>query len=349
MKARWLPGLLRGRRGLRAPGVPGAPPEPPSPLGALEESTEVRPHVAPGRALAVVRGLPGAEGLRFPLRPHRTRIGRSAGCDVRIPEPGVSRLHAELVFEGSRLLLVARSRRNATLLNGLPVVDREPLADGDEIQLADRVVLRLERDPGARPLARPPTTLRERLEERLRSEREIDEAFRVTGSFLDVDVVGSFSLKERARRGADIVLSFERYRDFVRATVEEHGGEILNSNGDELMALFASAGAAIRAGSALLGRLPAWNARQNLLADPFRIRVGIHSGTSLVDRARGVAYSTVLDVAGHLQKAAPVDGMLVSEATLDELGRRDGFAPSGELARGGVKSFRWLGATGAPG
>ena len=38
---------------------------------------------------------------------------------------------------------------------------------------------------------------------------------------------------------------------------------------------------------------------------------------------RGVAYSEVLDGAGHLQKRADVDGVLLSQATLDALEIQD--------------------------
>ena len=55
-------------------------------------------------------------------------------------------------------------------------------------------------------------------------------------------------------------------------------------------------------------------------------------------------YSAILDVAGHLQKQAEVDGCLISEATLRELPGDLPFEPAGELEREGLGFFRLAGA-----
>ena len=80
---------------------------------------------------------------RFPIAMGTTRIGRGEDVDVQIPERGVSRLHAEIEIAGRSLELVHRSGTNQTFVNGLPVVDRVDLENGDEIQLADQVALRV--------------------------------------------------------------------------------------------------------------------------------------------------------------------------------------------------------------
>ena len=87
-------------------------------------------------------------------------------------------------------------------------------------------------------------------------------------------------------------------------------------------------------------QLVEFNARENLLARPFRVRQGIHTGSSFVDRVRGVAYSPVLDVAGHLQKHAPVDGLLVSSDTLACLPETMRFSAVGEVGREHVTAHR---------
>ena len=52
------------------------------------------------------------------------------------------------------------------------------------------------------------------------------------------------------------------------------------------------------------------------------------------------AYSPVLDVAGHLQKNAPINGVLVSEATYSALvDGRAGLEPGNELPRESVKTW----------
>jgi class 3 adenylate cyclase len=279
-------------------------------------------------------------------------IGRSKTCDISIPEPGISRQHCRIEWEAGDPVIVHLSQTNATCVNGELVTDRRKLTEGDEIQLADQVTMRLDlstTDSIAVPATEQPTlppssrdrSLRAYMEEKIERDRMIEEEFSVEGSFLDIDVVGSYQMKAKTNRpAAHIIVSFERFRAFVGDIVAEFGGQVLNSNGDELMCFFETTLQSVRAGSAVLQRLEAFNATENVLESPFRFRIGVHTGTSLVDRARGVAYSPVLDVAGHLQKDAEVNGLLISEATLKALPDGLPFEPAGELEDGRIPTYR---------
>ena len=330
------------------------------------ELTEVRRPSAPRAWLTVVRGLPGAEGQRFSLTGAKLSIGRSPDCDVVIRDKGVSRRHAELVWEGGSLVLKHLSATNATFVNGLPVETHETLHGGEDIQLADQVVLHLEieapaqtaadqtmvRPRGPQPAVRPTSgrgddadaaSLMERMEEKIRRDQELESEFGVSGSFLDVDVVDSHGLKAQASRAEYIIVSFERFREFARGIVEEFGGMLLNCNGDELMCFFESPHQAVKAASAIMHRLDEFNEKENLLGCPFRLRQGIHTGECLIDRQRGVAYSTVLDVAGHLQKHAEHNGLLVSENTRVALPEGLPFELAGKLEKEGIPTYRLTG------
>jgi class 3 adenylate cyclase len=289
--------------------------------------------------LTVVEGPPRLLSRRFALRDVEISIGRTDGCYVAIPDQRVSRLHAQLVREGEALFLVHRSQTNQTFLNGTQVTARAALHDGDQIQLADRVILRLEAPALRREAATTGGGLREAMEARVALEDRIARQFVRDGSFLDVDVVGSYQLKAAEDRPERVVVSFERFRALVEGVVDEHGGQVLNSNGDEVMAFFAGADAALAGARAMLSRLPAWNAAENRLANDFQVRIGIHTGRSPVDLQRGVAYSPVLDGAGHLQKAAPIGGILLSRSTYDALTDRAGLAPRGVVTQDGIEAF----------
>jgi class 3 adenylate cyclase len=312
--------------------------------------------------LVLVRGIPELEGESYPLRAGSTLVGRSASCHVSVPEAGISRVHLRCEWQGDELVLFPLSETNSTCVNGVPVTARQRLRDGDEILLADRVVMRVqlagpasrrtstvpvptpsqsEPTPSLHLQARP--SLRQYMEEKLERDRMIEEVFSVEGSFVDIDVVGSYQMKAHANQPAQIIVSFERFRSFVEGVIAEFGGQVLNSNGDELMCFFESTYAAVRSASAILARLDEFNARQNVLPTPFRFRIGIHTGRSLVDRERGVAYSAVLDTAGHLQKAASTNGLLISEATLRALPDGLPFEPAGALAHEGIATFRATG------
>lgn len=307
-------------------------------------ATVVR-RLAPAEAhLTVVRGLPGWEGRGFDIGPMKTSIGRDQASQIHIPEPVVSRKHAELVWENDELVLIHCSSTNHTHVNDRNVVDRQVLRSGDEIKLADQVVLSLdlpgsESEPSPEP---PPQSddLRMAMEDKIRRDQAIEEQYGFVGSFLDIDVVDSYGLKAHASRPEYIVLSFERFRAFAGRAVEEFEGQVLNSNGDELMCFFESPFQAVRCASAVRERLETFNTDENLLQRPFRVRQGVHTGNSLVDRKRGVAYSPVLDVAGHLQKHADKNGVLISQATLEALPEGLPFEPAGELENEKIPTYR---------
>ncbi len=294
-----------------------------------------------GGHLTVVEGPAPFLSRRFALRDDEVSIGRGESCYVAIEDPRISRIHAQVIRDGERLVLLHRSQTNQTFLNGKAVLERALLSDGDEIQLADGVVLRLEA-PALRGDSRSGARfgLREAMEARVELEERIASQFVRDGSFLDVDVVDSYHLKVSEDRAERVVVSFERFRAYVEGAVERHGGQVLNSNGDEVMAFFPSADSALAGARSILGRLPEWNERENRLAQEFRVRIGIHTGRSAVDLERGVAYSPVLDGAGHLQKAAPVNGVLVSRATFESLVGRDGLEPVGVATHGGLEGYR---------
>ena len=97
------------------------------------------------------------------------------------------------------------------------------------------------------------------------------------------------------------------------------------------MCFFESAASAVLAGSAILERLADFNRDLNLLSRDFRFRLGVHTGVSLVDLDAGIAYSEVLDTAGHIQKLAEPDSLVVSQTTLDSLPKAVPATPIGEL------------------
>ena len=309
---------------------------------ALSDTTEVRPVEVELGELRLVRGVDGLLGETWSIGLGTTSVGRGDDVDIRVPERGVSRLHAEIELAGRSLVLVHRSATNQTFVNGFPIQGRTELEDGDEIQLADRVAFRVELAGAARPVERgmqSASGLSQRMEYKLDLEREIEE-FNVMGSFLDVDVVESRLMKGGGEKAEHIIVSFDRFRGYVSRLCEEFDGQVLNSNGDELMCFFESADRALLAASAILERLPAFNRDANLLGKPFRFRLGAHTGVSLVDLDAGIAYSEVLDIAGHIQKQAAPDTLLMSQQTLESVRKDLPVTEVGELAGDGGPLYR---------
>jgi predicted component of type VI protein secretion system len=73
-----------------------------------------------------------------------TEIGRDPRCGVFIPEPEVSRIHAEIRRDGTTFLVTPHN--GLTLLNGERITATKPLAEGDEISVG-RTVLRFSAEP----------------------------------------------------------------------------------------------------------------------------------------------------------------------------------------------------------
>ena len=293
-------------------------------------------HAETGARLIVERGLEALGIDAIPLASRDMLIGRGENCAIQLADPEVSREHAELRHANGSYTLIHRSNKKSTLRNGVRVRDQVILNDGDVLTFADRVILRVELSTAD---AAPPS-IHQVLEEKARIDQTVEEQYQVEGSFLDIDVVDSFGMKAGATSPESIIISFERLRAYVKEIVMVHNGQILNSNGDELMCYFAAALDAVSAGNAILEGLDAFNARENLLAFPFRVRIGIHTGKSLVDFDRGIAYSEVLDGAGHLQKCAPSNDLLVSQATREALPDHLPFARAGVLERSHIIYFR---------
>jgi len=73
-----------------------------------------------------------ANGTRHEVTDSRVVIGRSRDCDVQLPDPNVSRRHAEVRREGSTYWLVDLDSTNGSQLNGRRTA-RAKLEDGDTI------------------------------------------------------------------------------------------------------------------------------------------------------------------------------------------------------------------------
>src|SRR5712692_3311340 len=81
----------------------------------------------------------GKSGRAFPLTKDRVIIGRLAESDVVVPDPGVSRRHAEVRRENGRFVLIDLGSTNGTLVNGA-AVGEHPLEEGDRIKLGNTVL-----------------------------------------------------------------------------------------------------------------------------------------------------------------------------------------------------------------
>jgi class 3 adenylate cyclase/tetratricopeptide (TPR) repeat protein len=154
---------------------------------------------------------------------------------------------------------------------------------------------------------------------RVREERRV-----VTALF--TDIVGSTATAENLDP-EDVRARLAPYYARVRRELERCGGTVEKFIGDAVVALFGAPVAheddperAVRAAFAIRDAVAELNAAEAWL--DLHIRTGVNTGEALVvlgaavDEGEGMAAGDVMNTAARIQAAAPVDGVLVSEATL---------------------------------
>ena len=82
-------------------------------------------------------------------------IGRVEDSDLALPqEPGVSKVHAKIIGQADRYLIMDCESRNGTLVNGV-LSQRSDLYDGDEIKICGCTLRFTQKGGISRPRPRP--------------------------------------------------------------------------------------------------------------------------------------------------------------------------------------------------
>ena len=147
------------------------------------------------------------------------------------------------------------------------------------------------------------------------------------------------------------------YYDVLTAEIERHGGHVDRFLGDGVMALFGAPTAheddperAVRAALRILERIPA-------LGLELHVRLGINTGEVLYASGNGgesddSVTGDAVNTAARLQAAAPVDGVVVGEATFRATGHQFRYEELGPIAAKGkadpVPLWRPLGPISGP-
>ncbi len=88
--------------------------------------------------MAVLQALQGLTlGRIFPLEGASVTLGRHPACDIVLESGSVSRQHARILNIDGDFYVEDLHSRNGTLLNGRPVVQRQLLAEDDELGICD--------------------------------------------------------------------------------------------------------------------------------------------------------------------------------------------------------------------
>lgn len=194
--------------------------------------------------------------------------------------------------------------------------------------------LRFQHDPEARR------------KELLRQLVELQDELRVgerTLTFLSVDVVDSTGIKAECEP-LSAEYSFGEYSRYACKIAQQFGGSLHSAAGDGLLFAFDHPQHAFLAAKRIQAGMIEFNAHLNRTKHPFRLRCGIHTGrvvTPIGGDPSSVNYSHVIDVAAHLQKAAPIGGVAVSHDAAILFPGGPGAIGSETLETRGIKGIIW--------
>lgn len=85
--------------------------------------------------------LEAAHGTDYPLRLGANVVGRAEDAQVRLPDVGASRRHAQIDVDGEGASLTDLGSTNGTQVNDRTVVARQDLRDGDRVQVGSTVLV----------------------------------------------------------------------------------------------------------------------------------------------------------------------------------------------------------------
>lgn len=77
---------------------------------------------------------------KFVITKAETTIGRSAGSDILIENPGISRRHAVIIEKNGKFFIEDKGSSNGTFINGEKITSRE-LKDSDQIQILKYILV----------------------------------------------------------------------------------------------------------------------------------------------------------------------------------------------------------------
>lgn len=136
--------------------------------------------------------------------------------------------------------------------------------------------------------------------------------------------------------------TLKRYRDAMTRLIEAHGGRVINTWGDGLIADFPSVVEALRAAIDAQSELAGYNAKSADSA-PMLFRIGINLGDVIAEDDD--IYGDGVNVAARLQASAPAGGIVISNTVYDQVRNKVavGFEFLGQLEvkniDGGVPSY----------
>jgi len=139
------------------------------------------------------------------------------------------------------------------------------------------------------------------------------------------DIVGSTAFFERYGDEAGMAM-VERHNQLLFPEVQSHGGSIIKTIGDAIMASYPTAAEAVRSAVGMQEKLKQHN-RDKPDADRINVRIGINIG-EVIHRGRDL-FGDVVNAAARIEALAVGGQVLISSAVFDQLGEEPDFPCAG--------------------
>lgn len=161
------------------------------------------------------------------------------------------------------------------------------------------------------------------------------DAFGREVAFLAIDVVGSARMKA-GEDPASIQYDFEEYRKLVERIFRARGVLKAAWTPDGVMACFTHVEDACQAGKDLIKALKVFNREVKVSKGDFAVRCGVNAGVVYFDDATPLETISdrVIDVAGHMQKHADPNTVLVARKIIEPLRQLNEFTHTSQVIDG---------------
>lgn len=141
------------------------------------------------------------------------------------------------------------------------------------------------------------------------------EKFRRAITVLFTDIKGSTAYFERYGDIAGLAMVHE-CNDVLQMAIEHHGGRVIKTIGDAVMAAFDDCNESVRAAIAMQRRLREKNANRKK-EDELQVRIGLHYGTGIVKSDD--VFGDVVNVASRVESVAEAGQIIISDTLRDQI------------------------------
>jgi len=157
------------------------------------------------------------------------------------------------------------------------------------------------------------------IEELLRAKAAIEEElsrFEQFRCIMFTDIKGStaYFSKKGDKAGRTMV---QKHNDMLFPIIETHGGKVIKTIGDAIMAAFDDSGNAVKSAVAMQKRLAAYNQQEPDPEEEIHIRIGINAGVGIIDP--NDVFGNLVNVAARVEALADGDQIYITAAVYNSI------------------------------